>query len=250
MPNLLDMPDNIARRRQYELFDDFLWYSDTLNWTKVLTGGATIAVNDGPAGILTISGIDSTLDREAYLRSTTAIYLFAAGKPVALEAMLQWSEANTNKADIIFGLMNSVASGALGNGGTGPKTSFSGAVLYKLRNGTSWNAMASIGSTQTSNLSNQLTNAANNLATTYTRLRIEFRPIPGGSTGEVTYFVDGQQLKDTGNPPRPIKHVITYTGAVNMQLMVGLKQGSTSPEVLNVDYLSAWQMRTPWPSTD
>ena len=67
----------------------------------------------------------------------------------------------------------------------------------------------------------------------YQVLTIEFRPITA-TAADVVYFVDGTQVA---------KDSFTYTGATEMQLLLGVKNGSTSLETLNVDYAACFQLR-------
>ena len=62
---------------------------------------------------------------------------------------------------------------------------------------------------------------------------------------EVTYYVDGNQLKTaTGRPGTgKIKDQLTYTGAIAMGMFVMCKNGSTTPESLLVDYMGAELLR-------
>ena len=64
----------------------------------------TRSAGDGAGGILTLSCVDSTLNREVYVKQTNQLFAFTAQKPWEVEAFLQYTEANTNEANIAFGV--------------------------------------------------------------------------------------------------------------------------------------------------
>lgn len=236
--NKPDTHDAYLKRRTYGDLEDWDWFASGDRWTSVLGGSATAAVNDGVGGILTLSCVDSVQDREAYIKQTAQVFKFVNNQSIQVEAYLQYTEANTNEACVAFGLMSAVGAGSMQNasGLDEPKTNFSGAVIYKVPGGTQWKTCSSLGTTQIKNQSDTTAGG-----TAYTRLTILIEPV-SSTLAEITYFVDGNQLKTTGGRPgtSKIKDELTYTGAVNMQLFACVKNGSTSPEVLNIDYF-AWE---------
>lgn len=236
-----DIHDAYKLRRTYGDLDDFASYTDGQLWTKVVGGSASVAVNDGQGGILTLSCIDSTQDREAYVKHTTQLFKFVANNPIVVEAYLQYTEQGTNQASVAFGLMSSVGALSIQNasGSNEPKTSFSGAVIYKVPGGTVWKTCSSLGTTQTKSTSDTTAGGAS-----YQRLMIVVEPV-SSTLAEITYYVDGNQLKTaTGRPgTAKIKDQLTYTGAVAMQLFVCMKNGDTNAQTLNVDYM-AWEHTT------
>lgn len=235
--NLADIHDRLLKRRTMEVWDDFEFYtSGTTGWTSVVTGSATVAVGDGVGGLVTLSAVDSTDNRDVYIKQTNQLFKYQANTTIIGECYLQYAEANTSAANIIFGFMSSVAANSLVDNGAGPKTSYSGAVIFKVDGGTVWKTQSSISTTQTTN-----TTATTAGGSSYTRLRIEISPI-SSTIAEVVYFVDGIQLRDaTFN--KPIKDFVTYTGAAAMQLFAGLKNGSTTPESMIIDYIAGEELR-------
>lgn len=229
----LDQHDAALKRRTFGDFEEFDFYSSGGRWTSTLGGSATAAAGDAVGGQLTISCVDSVTNREAYVKMTNQLFKYQANTPIQVEAYLQFSEANTNKANIAFGLMSSVGAASILDTTGEPKTNFSGAVIYKVPGGTQWKTCSSIGTTQTTTQSDTTAGGAS-----FQRLMIEIMPI-SSTLAEVTYFVDGVQLKTaTGRPgTTKVKDQVTYTGAVSMALFVCCKNGSTSPESLAVDYV-------------
>jgi hypothetical protein len=243
MTKLLPLPDNYQLgRRVHGFFDDFYEFVTGDLWTKVtaVDGGATI--QDAAGGRIAIStAVDSAAgDEDTYLKSNKESFKFAADKPLLLEAYVQFTEANTNDAAVIVGLMDAVAADAIVSGGTGPKSSYSGAVFFKVKDGTVWQCESSVGATQ---VTTELTAAnANNLSrqaqtaggASFQRLRIEFQPLTS-AVGEVRFFIDDALVA---------KHAITFTSATEMQVILGARDGSAgNEETLVVDYCACYQLR-------
>ena len=58
---------------------------------------------------------------------------------------------------------------------------------------------------------------------------------------EIAFFVNGQQLLDSTN--RPIKHVVNYGSFAQLQAGVYVAAGAAASEIVNVDYVAAYQQR-------
>jgi len=236
MKSLVDKHNALLLRRTFGMSDDFDNYASGGKWTSVLNGSATIAAGDAQFGVLTLSAIDSTNNRELYLRSTQAVFLFADSKPIYIESRVQFTEQNTSAANVGFGVANAVANGLLVDDGAGMKTSGSFASIFKVDGGTAWKTGCSVGSSQSITQSEATAGGS-----AYQVLGIQIEP--QGTIAEITYFVDGLQLRDSTTRKNPIKDFLTFTGAAAMQLFVGLKNGSTSAETLLVDYIFAEHLR-------
>lgn len=234
---LLNMPFGLQNRKQAEFIEDFFWYISPHLWTSVLTDSGTAAVGDVASGILTLTPSDGSVgdNDEAYTHTTNALMLFANNNPLVAEALVQFTEAATNKANAFFGIADSIGANTLVDDGGGIKTSFSGAAIYKVDGGTVWKTVSSLGSTQT--ITTSTTTAG---GSAYQCLRIEAKPI-SSTILELAYFVDGLQLLNAAVPgrPQPIKDYVTYTSAVAMQIGAGVKNGSTDQQTLLIDYI-AW----------
>ncbi len=243
-----DLHDVIELRRTMLWFDDFQEYSSGASngsgWTTVTAGAGASTVGDVVGGVINLLPTDSTNNREVYVKSTHQLWLFAANKPFMGEVSLQYSEANTNKAAIAFGFMSGVGAASMADTTHEPKSSFSGAVIYKVGGGTVWKCASSVGTTMGG--AGGVAQASDTTAggTAYSRLRIEVMPI-SSTLAEITYWVDGNQLKNAGGRPgqTQIKDQLTYTGALQMNFFVMCKNGSTTAESLLVDYMASEQLR-------
>jgi hypothetical protein len=232
----LPLPQLLAEARQMTIFDHFTYYSSGGHLTSVLNNSGTATAGDSAGGrlSLTSSGGSPALNDESYVKSTNQLFLFAASKPLLFESKVQFSEANTNKANIVAGFMSGVAAGAMQNGSAGPKTSFSGAVIYKIGNGTVWRFMTSMGSTQTDAVSQHTAGGSADQT-----LTIECNPV-SSTLIECVPFLNGVQFLDANN--KPIKQTITLNSPAQMNAFFGVKTGSSSLETLVADYLAATQL--------
>lgn len=215
------------------LFSDFFHYTTTEDFTSILTDSGTATVADGAGGLLDLVPSDGTVadNDEAYIKSTVEAFLFAQNKPISFAAKVGWTEANTDDANVIVGLLSAAAANSLQDNGAGPQANFSGAVFFKVDGGTTWRAMVSIGATQAEvTLSNipAAPGAGNSQ-------KLEIIWFSTSSTSGTAYFyIDGILVGS---------QAFTYTGATEMNVIVGIKNGSANNESLEVDYVFCSQVR-------
>lgn len=240
MPSkLLKYPDQFLNAKDvYGFSDDFLEFvSGDLFTDTSGDSGAAVANVDAAGGAVTLT-TGGTDNNECYLHTTKELFLFAENKPCMFEAKLKYSEAATDDANICCGFMNAVGADSILDNGGGPKASYSGAVFFKVDGGTRWNVETSISTTQNTT---ELTaaNSLDKLAKTagggaYQVLRIEVMPF-SSTQAEARFFIDGVLV---------FKQVFTYTSATEMMAFVGVKAGDTNSEVVTVDRISAYQVRS------
>lgn len=230
MTKLIDLLDQLKHRRTFGFMDDFESYTNAQRWTKVLANSGSAGVSDGAAGILAIaaSGVSPAANDESYVHTTNALFQFAANKPLLFEAAVQFTEADTNNANILVGVMDGVVAGALANGNAGPKSSYSGMVFFKNGGTTVWSCQTSVGGTQSTTVTSKPAGGVN-----YQTLTGQWQPI-SATQAEAAFFIDGLLVA---------RQLFTFTGAVAMQLAAGVKNGGANMESLNVDYLAAYQLR-------
>ena len=232
-------PPDTSFRLKHRIFDHFHTFSSGQLFTSVLTDSGTNQANDAAGGVLTLQPSDGTVadNDEAYVKSTKEVFLFANNKPLYLEAKLKWTEANTDDANVLFGVLDAVAANSLVDNGGGPPSSYAGAVFYKIDGETVWTVEVSDGSTQWTkklDASGSLDGIAKTCgAGTYQTLRIEAVPI-SSTKMDVSFFIDGvlvYKVKDA-----------TYANATEMNLAFGLKNGGANQETLYIDYVDAEQV--------
>ncbi len=139
MTKLIDLLDQLKHRRTFGFLDDFDWYLSPHRWTSVFSHSGTVTIADAAGGIATIaaSGGSVAANDESYVHTSHAVFEFAGDKPILFEAAVQFSEANVDQANILVGLMDSVAAGMLADDNAGPKASYSGMVFFKAGEATS-----------------------------------------------------------------------------------------------------------------
>jgi hypothetical protein len=155
------------------------------------------------------------------------------------EARVQFTEAATNAANILVGLLDAVGANSLVDNGGGPPSSYSGAVFFKVDGGTRWQAETSNSTTQTTDdlVSTNVNNLSKKTQTAggsaYQTLRIEYMPY-SSTNAYVSFFVDGVLC---------CQHDYIFTSATEMQIGIGVKNGTATNELLNVDYVVCTQER-------
>ncbi|HEY3966809.1 MAG TPA: hypothetical protein VGM05_19760 [Planctomycetaceae bacterium] len=237
---LLDLPQRLRERRMFGFFDDFEWYISPHLWTSFATGsgGASVAIASGAAlfGGVVVLTTGATLNNEAAIGTTTAPFVPGSKQPLLFEALLQYNEAATNKANLFAGFSDSVnVTGQMQAGSAGVKANFNGFGIYKVGNTNVWACVTSKGTAQTITASQTTAGGAAQQS-----LRVEANEIDS-QNAEITFFVNSQQLLDVNN--RPIKHIVNYTSFANLQAGVSVAAGAASSEVVNVDYVAAYQQR-------
>lgn len=241
---MLEIPPVADLLRLYHgFYDDFHYFVTTDLWTSVLTDTGTATVSDGGVGgILAITPSDGTVadNDEAYVSQTKETFIVAANKPIIVEALVQFTEGNTDDVNIMFGIKDAWAADTLLDNGGGPAASYSGAVFFKEDGQTVWSVENSVAGTQKTT---QLT-AANSLdglaktagtAALYQRLTIELRP-HSATLMDVLFWIDGILVAKHKDQ--------VFTSFTDAEVGFGIKNGGiTVVETLNVDYVFAYQKR-------
>lgn len=214
------------------------------NWSTYFSNGGNAVVNDGQNGIMTLtaSGGTPAASDEAYIYSPNQVFVPTTGEPIHCEAMVQYSEVNTNQAGVFVGIASGVSAGALITAlSAGIRTTGTVIGFYKTTGSLFWSVIAQInGGTAITCLTTIPAGIS-----TYTRLSFDiFDTLTTGST--VTFRVDGQVARVAATPQVPFTALITLAGANLGSLVVGIKNGATvtsGGESLNVDWLEANQVR-------
>lgn len=222
----------------FHIFSDFT-NEDQLDAIGVdtITDVGTVTIGDAVGGILALVPSDATVvdNDEAYFATPNEVFKFAAGKPLFAVAYLQFSEAATNAANVAFGVANAVAADLLVDNGAGLRVTGSYAALVKVDGETVWRCISRNGSTL-----NSTTSATTAGGSAYQHLEIEV--VDRDSLNcTVVFKVDRHYCRDTNGVI--IKHTLPLASATEMQMFVGVKNGSASLETLNVDWWSCSQTR-------
>lgn len=235
---LVDTPEAFGAAYLAFGFVDHFIFEDTAMWTTVATDSGTTAVGDAVGGVISLAPSDVTVadNDEVYLHSSSEVFIFANDKPIDFEVLINFTEANTDDANVFVGLADDVAADLIVDDGAGMKTSGSMVGFYKVDGGTNWNIIFSEGSNQQTA---ELT-AVNSLTKTAVtsgggvdqKLACQVRFL-AGSRLEVIYKVDDKAVYKLTD--------LTYAGATEMAFCVGAKNGDTNNESIGVNYAACYQ---------
>lgn len=208
-------------------------------WTAVVVGtGAVTQDADDPNGVINLTG-GANDDGEAYIyRPGTAA--LATGKNHLVIARLQFTEANTDDANIIFGLNSAVpATGALQDAGAGPAASYTGINFHKVFNGTRWMFESSVGATQTTDTVDATAGGSSFVTLAFELIPFsstEFWAIPWIDTAGRNNLVQPFAYSANPNPRQvAIKHRVTWSSGLPLYVFFGVRNGSANAETLKVD---------------
>ena len=212
-----------ARGGYVEFWDDCFTYDITNDWAVVEDAGATEAdkLLDEANGVVQI-GCDGDDNDECYVSSIAEIFKFETDKRLFFEMRVKLTEANTDDANIIIGLSDTVAADSLVDDGAGLMASFDGAVFFKVDGGTVWQFGASNAAAQDIN-----TNAGAFSDGAWTKLGFLY-DYNDGVTAIVTPYIDGV----AGTPVD-----LTIAGLEEMHILRGVKAGDINEEALMTDYI-------------
>lgn len=238
MSNFAYMPTDLANaKHSFSLFDDFTWFVTAHNWASTVTDGGSIAVaTDVAGGAIRLTNDTAANNDEIYVASANANYILAAGKNLYGEARIQFTESNTDDANIAFGFASSVAADLIVDDGAGLRTSGTILAIYKVDGGTKWICVSRNGSTVYTNTSSTTAGGS-----AFQTLGVEVVELLG-TTATIVFKCDGEILRD-GTTGQPIRHQLPYSGATAMQVFVGQKNGSANNELTTVDYIGVVQAK-------
>ena len=221
----------------YMYFEDFFTDYAATQWGEQGDASGTFAVGDAANGIMAISPGATTDNDEQYIFTANEIVKPTASKPFYFEARVQYAEAATNAANVIVGVMDINAADTLIDNGGGPVATFDGFCFYKVDGGTVWKCRTSSGGSS-ARMDGSGTGVLRLKEVTaggaaYQTLRIEFQPV-APTAWEVRYLVDGEVVEKhtiSGATGQPVLANID-----ELNIVLGIKNGATAQETLNVDY--------------
>lgn len=223
----------------FSVWSDFMEFVTGDLFTSVLTDTGT-AVAAGVGGILTLTPSDGTVadNDEAYVYSTLAAFKPAAGKPIYLEALAQFTEANTDDANVAVGLASSPAANLIVDDGAGLRASGTVIALYKVDGETVWRFVTRNGSDVTVTQTDVTAGGS-----AYQKLSIEVLDARSDIVSVVPR-IDGALLYDSSSGVRrPIVHTLPLASIAAVNLFGGVKNGGANNQTLLLDYLGAVQGR-------
>lgn len=218
---------------QMQVFDHFTSEPlANLLYTITATDSGTATVGDTVGGVITLAPSDGTVadNDEIYLFTINELFLCGSGKAIEAAALVQFTEANTDDANVFFGFASAPAANLIVDDGAGMRTSGNVIGLYKVDGGTVWRCVTRWGST-TSVTDTASTTTAGGAA--YQMLKVSVADGGAAGTSTVTFSVNGEQLKDSNN--NPIVHYFVNSGATEMAFGIGAKNGGANNEAVKID---------------
>lgn len=218
--------------------DDFLGDQSDITWIDTITDTGTATVGDAVGGIMALTPSDGTVTNndEVYLESANEVFLLAAGKPLYMKARVQYTEGNTDDANVFVGFASGVAANFIVDDGAGMRTTGDVLGIYKVDGGTKWICISQVNGTA-------LTTTSATTAGGASYIKVEIEVVDHDSAaGYATFKVNNEYLKDTNG--NVIRLRTPYASATEMAVAFGLKNGAdTTVETLNIDYVAAVQQR-------
>jgi hypothetical protein len=213
-------------------------------WAILGDAAGSVTYNDAGGGTVSIATGAGDND-EKYIARPLESFLPVADKPSITEFRLQYTEANTDDANIFAGLAQEAGANLLVDDGAGVAATLDGVYFYKVDGGTRWQIGNSNATTQDTDDTEDTAGSSG-----YHTLRLEINPL-GDGTADIVFSIDtngGQDFKQCrangANPRTPsIKQNVTLAGLAEMHVVLGAKAGGANAETLVVDYAQSWQKR-------
>lgn len=228
-----------ALRAKYDfsVFDDFHWLVTAHTWTTLVADTTpTVTVGDARGGICALF-TDTTDNNEVAIRTTAEIFKPTADRPMYGVASIQYSENDTNKANVFVGFASAIGANLLVDNGAGVRTSGSVFCIYKVDGGTVWRCHTRNGSDYTDSISSTTAGGS-----AYQQLEIIVEEF-SSTHCVVTFKVDGAYLRDA-TTNAVIEHRVAYASNTEMHFGVYAKSGGgAGGETVNVDWAAAGQVR-------
>lgn len=230
----------------FYVFDDFTYDQTDLFWVDTITDTGTVGIGDTENGVALLTPSDGSVadNDETYFATSNELFLVEANRSLYARGKIQFAEANTDDANIVFGFMSAVAANAIVDDGAGLRITGNWFAIYKVDGETVWRCNSRNGTGTGSGTALGIQSLTTAGGTSYQTLEIFVHDFDGGTNVEVTYKVDGVYLRDAnanGNPV--IVHRILIASSTEMQLFFGVKNGFTNLETLSVDYAYGAQTR-------
>lgn len=214
-----------------EFEDEFGYYVDSDFWLLDANDGGAATEQDAHAGVLVLDASDTTVadNDETYLISDNEIYKPAIGTVngevlAIVKARIKFTEANTDDANVIFGLLGGDSddvANTLGDNGAGPADANQYIAMWKVDGGTVFQG----GVRDTAQDHDTNVGAVASGSWTELKMVISDADITDGELN-VEFFVGGV----SGGTK-----TYAVSGATEMRVIFGVKNGGANEESLHID---------------
>ena len=207
------------------LQDDFFEFTEADTWTTTEDAGksGTDGINDETAGWYK-NFCDGDDNDESYCHSVGETWKMASGKPLWMECKVRLTEAATDDANWIVGIMEAGgdANTLLDNGG-GPAANYDGACFFKVDGDMSIQFETSIATAQVT---------ADVVGTSVS-----------GTAYKLGFYWDGvSSVTPYVNGVAGTAHAMATTGG-EANAVFGVKAGGTNEEAIEIDFIKIVQIR-------
>ena len=220
----------------HEYMEDFLGMKATVaDGDKginviVTDNGSVTSANSAtyPGGVVVLAASDTSAgdNDECYIGSEALNWTINTGKDLYFEARIKLTEASTNAANIVVGLIDENNANALEDDAGGPDDDYNGVGFYKVDGGTVWQF-------ESAKSTSHATTASAGAFASGTWYRLGFYV---DSEASITPYIDG--VAGT-----PITTTASIPNDVALGWICGVKNGIAAAESLYVDYVRIVQLR-------
>lgn len=224
----------------FYIHDDFNHYVTGDQFTTVASDSGTVAVTDATRGIVTLTPSDGTVtdNDETYIRSTTELFQFLAGREIYGRCRLNFVETASGVYNCFFGFANAIAANTLVDDGAGMRASGSIMAVHKNDGETVWRFTTRDSAGATTTVS---TTSAVMATGTFQEIEIEAR-VRDALSYTASFKVDGRPALDSNG--LVIRHTVLFASSTEMHIGVGAKLGAiTNNDLTLVDFIYGSQRR-------
>lgn len=192
--------------------------------------GTVAALNARGGGVSCTTA--ATDNDPAGLKTDGELAVVAEDKPLMFRARVQFSEANTDDANVFVGMADQALTAILQDDGAGPPADYSGLGFYKTDGGSAnWSIEAANSTTHVTKELDSVNsfdgNAHPAAGSSYQELEINVVP-KTSAVADVVFKIDGITVYKITD--------WTFTSLGEMALTAAIKAGSANAEALNVTY--------------
>jgi hypothetical protein len=205
-------------------------------WTTLVADTTpTVTTPDAVNGLARLF-TDTTNENEVAIRSTIELFKIGTNREIYGRFKIQYSENDTNKANVFVGFGSAIGANFLVDAGAGPRVTGDILGIFKVDGGTVWKCISQLQGTATTTTS--ASTAGGSAAQVLEVIAKDW----DGVSMQVLFKLDGQYMKDTNG--NVIRHTIAMTSATEMNVGVYVKTGGgAGGETLDCDYIYAAQNR-------
>lgn len=218
-------------RDQFEILDHFTEFTDAQRWTAAVVATGTVA-HEGSAGRSAMKFFCTAVNDAAVLATTHEIFKFRAGKEMAAEAHIIFTDVDTDDGMVGFGWADALAATSMADT-TGAITATDACMIYKLPDSSVWAFHTEINGTATASVSDK---TAGGTAAQVLRIEVKAR---SATVFECRPLVDGVPLKTAAGVP--IMHTVTLGTATDMDFGMIVKSIDAADFNVYLDYIYAGQ---------